>query len=652
MKINLTGLKARMFLGIGSAVLLGLAAIIAVNSYLARVELRKGGLARAESVAQHEGAGLAATLAQPLHAGRSLSAVFAGIKIGDLAIDRESASFILRSVLENTSSFSAVWSFWEPDAFDNRDGSFKGKNGSDGAGRFAPHWYRNPQGGIDYKYYEDAADASGQGAYQQVRAAEHEILLEPHFVGPAGKQKAMATLVFPIKVEENIVGAVGIEIDLSTITRNQSAPKAADNGFTAIVTPAGTYVAHPDASRIGSAGTSVDPWLAAYLPAIRQGEGFVQLAYSATQKKNVFHVGLPVALGLTGHPWSIVASVPEDSVADSLQQTALATGTAALCLILGVVLFIAGRLTTPVLRIAGQLHDGADHIAGASTEISSSGQQLATGSSQQASSLEETSAAMEELSGTTRLNGERAKEVQTLAEKTKLDSEHGANQMNGMLEAMQAIQFSSDSVAKIIRTIDEIAFQTNILALNAAVEAARAGEAGAGFAVVAEEVRALARRSAEAARETSTQIAGAAERTARGGEICKEVAGTFTGIVEKIRQLDSLVGQIAAASGEQEQGIGQISQAVASMDQTTQSNAAQAEENAAAAEELSARAQEILGVARELDRLVKGRADAAEDPAPSPLPPLSLPTQGQPARPTAQGTSVRSSPARRSHFKS
>jgi methyl-accepting chemotaxis protein len=184
--------------------------------------------------------------------------------------------------------------------------------------------------------------------------------------------------------------------------------------------------------------------------------------------------------------------------------------------------------------------------------------------------------------------------------------------MQTMNAAMEAIKVSSDDIAKIIKTIDEIAFQTNILALNAAVEAARAGEAGMGFAVVADEVRNLAQRSASAAKETAGKIEGAITKTAQGVGISKQVAETLIEIATKARQVDELVAEVAGASREQTQGITQINTAVGQMDKVTQSNAANAEESAAAAEELNAQATTMKESVAELMRLVGGNGQASE----------------------------------------
>ncbi len=277
--------------------------------------------------------------------------------------------------------------------------------------------------------------------------------------------------------------------------------------------------------------------------------------------------------------------------------------------------FIIIRSTNKVLiQVSGSLGAGADQTAAAANQVSGSSQTLAEGASEQAASLEETSASLEEISSMTKRNAESASKAKTLANQTRQAAETGAGSMAEMKRAMHGIKESSANIAKIVKTIDEIAFQTNILALNAAVEAARAGEAGAGFAVVAEEVRSLAQRSAQSAKETATKIEDSVTRSEAGVQISVKVAESFDEIVAKARQVDELVAEIASASNEQTQGIGQVTTAVSQMDKVTQTNAAGAEEAASASEELNAQAELMRESVRHLQELV-GAAAPRRNPA-------------------------------------
>jgi len=275
-------------------------------------------------------------------------------------------------------------------------------------------------------------------------------------------------------------------------------------------------------------------------------------------------------------------------------------------------------------RVASRLDGGSGHILAAAGQISSASQSLADGSGEQAASIEETSSSLEEMTSMTKRNAENAQKANDVAKLTRSVADKGIADMRAMSTAMAAIKVSSDDIAKIIKTIDEIAFQTNILALNAAVEAARAGESGRGFAVVADEVRNLAQRSAQAARETAAKIEGAISKTAQGVDISSKVAQTLNEIVAKARQMDELAAEVANASNEQNQGIVQINVAVGEMDKVTQSNAATAEQTAAAAEELNSQAAVMKQGVEELLQLVGGGQVASSAPA---VPTGTVPTR-------------------------
>ena len=285
--------------------------------------------------------------------------------------------------------------------------------------------------------------------------------------------------------------------------------------------------------------------------------------------------------------------------------------------------------TNRILRdFAASLEHGALQTAAAARQVSVASQTLSSGASEQASSVEETSASLEEMTSMIRATSENAQKAKQLALESRTVANAGFATMaemdmaiEEMNQAMVAIDVSSAEVAKIVKNIDEIAFQTNILALNAAVEAARAGEAGAGFAVVADEVRSLAQRSAAAAKETANKIESAIASSRRGSESClkgtsrsSKVSESLKHIAEKISSTDSLVGEIANAAREQSQGIEQINSAITQVEKVTQSNAASAEESASASEALSAQAETLKDLIAKLRRLVGGEELSASFP--------------------------------------
>ena len=302
------------------------------------------------------------------------------------------------------------------------------------------------------------------------------------------------------------------------------------------------------------------------------------------------------------------SDLEQRSRVDQRRNEVIVTTVTGVGLVLGAVFawFITRGVTRGITAVAGRLATESNKANGSAAQVAQASSAMAEGATQQAASLEETSSSLHEMASMTTRNSENAQNAKALANQARQTADAGAADMEQMKAAMSAIKGASVEIAKIIKTIDEIAFQTNILALNAAVEAARAGEAGLGFAVVADEVRNLAQRCAGAAKETADKISASTEKSEQGVRISEKMATNLAAIVDKTRQLDERIAEIAQSSHEQSEGIGQLNSAVASMDKITQGNAALAQQSASASEELKEQAEQVRLAVAELMRMAQG----------------------------------------------
>ena len=297
-----------------------------------------------------------------------------------------------------------------------------------------------------------------------------------------------------------------------------------------------------------------------------------------------------------------------DQVASSrwIMLLLVALGVAVTAVALGIV----RGANSSLRQSASELLEGSRQVAAAAGQVASASQSLAQGTSQQAATLEETSASTTEITSITRRNAENTRSVTGLMTETAQRVQDANHNLAEMVQSMKEINASSEKISKIIRVIDEIAFQTNILALNAAVEAARAGEAGMGFAVVADEVRNLAHRSAQAAKDTAALIEESIAKSNEGNQKLQLVAGSIQQVTGSAAQVKVLVDEVEVGSQEQSRGIEQIATAVTQMEAVTQRSAASAEESAAASEELAAQAHALYDIVERVRKLVGGKSGA------------------------------------------
>lgn len=351
----------------------------------------------------------------------------------------------------------------------------------------------------------------------------------------------------------------------------------------------------------------------AVVAALEGRSGQAEMENYAGQKVLSNYAPVPV----WGRTWALVAEMASAEAYQELNdftQTLLVVGGGLLLALLLVSFWFSRLISRPVRGVISGLRASAERVGSAALELSSAGQSLSQGSSEQAASLEETSGSLEEMASMIQQNADNAAQAERLTQETGRVVSQANRTLEELTGAMAQISKSGRDTSRIVHTIDEIAFQTNLLALNAAVEAARAGQAGAGFAVVAEEVRNLAMRSAEAARNTSELIQKNIAQLEEGAGLVEESNAAFGEVTRSTERVGELIGEISAASREQADGIAQVNKAVSEMNQVTQQNAATAEEAASASESMRSESGELDGFVRELTVLVEGgRKDSIEE---------------------------------------
>ncbi len=435
-------------------------------------------------------------------------------------------------------------------------------------------------------------------------------------VGDAVRSKGSGKPVIPVcaalkNAGGEFAGVIVAVLRLSAFADELTATRIGKSGFAFMVDQQGRIIAHPDRHLV----------LKASLPKI---EGMQTLARKMTGRNSGWAAcavgGVASIAGFATvkrKGWHLVFSQDRSelmALAHSIRNVILVVGGIFLMLTVVAVLYFSNGILKPVRRIIATLGKTSGMMTSASGQITAASRALAEGASEQASSLEETSSSLEEMASMTRQNADNAAKADRLIKSADRTVIKARESMDALTAAIGAISTASQETARIINTIDEVAFQTNLLALNAAVEAARAGEAGAGFAVVADEVRNLAIRAAEAARDTAGLIEGTLKKVGDGTDLVSRTQEEFSRVAQEVSSVTTLIGEISAASAEQAQGVDQINQAVTDIDHVTQQTAASAEESAAVSEDLKQQAHELQTVVDELIVLVRGASGRRQKP--------------------------------------
>ena len=456
------------------------------------------------------------------------------------------------------------------------------------------------------KVYADSLNGKMKGINTTDRDYFKNAIQGKSSIGNPSPSKATGNPIIPLAVpvlsaNEEVVGVMTIIVKIDYLSEKVAGAKLGRSGYAFVLDRNGTVLVHPDKQHILKTDFSKLPGMERLAESALSGEaGEQDYIFNKVHKTAAY-----APVNLTG--WSVVACQATDEVMEpvrAMQRQITLIGGGFLIAIGGIVFLFGRQISKPILFAVNGLLGVADQVASAASQISTASQQLAEGSSEQASAIEETSSSLEEMSSITKQNADNANCANRLMENTTQVAAKANKSMEDLTASMLEISRASEETSKIIKTIDEIAFQTNLLALNAAVEAARAGDAGAGFAIVADEVRNLAMRAAEAAKNTANLIEGTVRRVKEGYQLVERTDKEFREVAAGVSKSGDLIGEISAASQEQARGIEQVNKAVNEMDKVVQQNAGNAEETASASEEMNCQAERMKDFVGDLARLV------------------------------------------------
>lgn len=595
-----------MLLFIGGAVIATFTATVSIVAMRTADYARDSSLDLARQMASTEAARITDEIRQAAATARGVASMLGGLHESGQVPDRETIHQMIRRMLADNPKVMDVWAIAEPNALDGRDAEYVGQLGSDPDGRFAPLWVRGDTIQLDVcKAHRKPAPDSD--FYMRPLKSGGEVLMQPIVYPIQGKNIMVVSYCVPIRSGEKIIGVAGVDFAMDQFQEMVAAIQHGEGGYGFLVAANGLLVSYPEQEAWGQqAAQFVD--LDTLQSRLAEGTPLNEKTTSELDGSKAFATGLPVVHD-GGAPWMLCVVTPESHAlaeATAIRNLCIAIGAAACLLVLILIWLMANRIAAPLTALSVQMHRFAEQLTRTGKEVLTAGNTMAQGATESAAAIEETSASVEEITSMVKRNAENSTSVDHAMGNTAELVASTTSSMQHLSESMAQITEVSRQTQRIVKTIDEIAFQTNLLALNAAVEAARAGSAGAGFAVVANEVRSLAQRAAEAARDTSSLIEGSVSKISKAAEVASQTESEFQEVEVAARQVTVLIKEIAQASSEQRNGISEIAKAMHELSGVVQQNAAVAEESAATAQEMESQASSLQQFARDLALMIRG----------------------------------------------